>query len=277
MQLETIWQYPVKTMIGGTVVSAELDEIGIVGDRTWAVRDEEAGVIANTRKLGKLMQLSAAYAGGGAVTITLPGGSRVSSDDPSVDEVLSAELGRRVTLWQRPGAEQLDFFRRAPFTGDDIMVELRDIFAREEHEPLPDFSKFPEVSMEFETPPGTLYDCYPLMIMSTSALRSMAAAVPDSVIDVRRFRPSLVIDTGDAEGHPEFAWSGQRFSLGSTVLEVINDCPRCAAITREITPEVPADRAILRHVVKDLGQAVGVYARVLQPGTINVGDELAPL
>lgn len=131
--------------------------------------------------------------------------------------------------------------------------------------------------MEFETPPGTLYDCYPLMIMSTSALRSMAAAVPDSVIDVRRFRPSLVIDTGDAEGHPEFAWSGQRFSLGSTVLEVINDCPRCAAITREITPEVPADRAILRHVVKDLGQAVGVYARVLQPGTINVGDELAPL
>ncbi|MEQ1699671.1 MAG: MOSC domain-containing protein [Ilumatobacteraceae bacterium] len=277
MQLESIWQYPVKTMIGGTVASAMLDEIGIVGDRTWAVRDEEAGVIANTRKLGKLMQLASAYAGGGSVTITLPGGARVSSDDPSVDEVLSAELGRRVTLWQRPDAEQLDFFRRAPFTGDDIMAELRDIFAREEEEPLPDFSKFPEASMEFETPPGTLYDCYPLMIMSTSALRSMATAVPDSVIDVRRFRPSLVIDTGDADGHPEFAWSGQRFSLGTAVVEVINDCPRCAAITREVTPDVPADRAILRHVVKDLGQAVGVYARVLQPGTITVGDRLTPL
>ena len=50
MQLESIWQYPVKTMIGGLVLSAELDEIGIVGDRTWAVRDEEAGAIANTRK-----------------------------------------------------------------------------------------------------------------------------------------------------------------------------------------------------------------------------------
>lgn len=277
MQLESIWQYPVKTMIGGLVPSAELDEIGIVGDRTWAVRDEEAGAIANTRKLGALMRLSSAYGDGSSVTITLPNGSRVSSDDPSVDEVLSAELGRRVTLWQRPGAEQLDFFRRAPFAGDDIMAELRDIFAREEEEPLPDFSKFPEVSMEFETPPGTLYDCYPLMIMSTSALRSMAAAVPDSVIDVRRFRPSLVIDTGDADGHPEFAWSGQRFSLGSAVIEVINDCPRCAAITREITPEIPTDRAILRHVVKDLGQAVGVYARVLQPGTVTVGDELTPL
>ena len=276
MQLDSIWQYPVKTMIGGQVPAAELDEIGIVGDRTWAVRDEQAGVIANTRKLGQLMQLAAVYSDGG-VTITLPNGTRVSSADPAVDDVLSAELGRSVSLWQRPSANEVDFFRRAPFTGDDIMAELRDIFAREEAEPLPDFSKFPEASLEFETPPGTLYDCYPLMIMTTSALRSMAAAVPDSVIDVRRFRPSLVVDTGDADGHPEFEWSGQRFSLGSAVIEVINDCPRCAAITREITPDVPADRAILRHVVKDLGQAVGVYARVLQPGAISVGDELRPI
>ena len=277
MQLDSIWQYPVKTMIGGTVASASLDEIGIVGDRTWAVRDEEAGAIANTRKLGALMRFAAEYTGDGSVTITLPGGSRVSSDDPSVDEVLSAELSRRVTLWRRPGADQLAFFRRAEFTGDDLMAELRDIFAREEDEPLPDFAKFPEVSMEYETPPGTLYDCYPLMIMSTSALQSMAAAVPGSVIDVRRFRPSLVIDSGDAVGHPEFEWSGRQFTLGSAIIDVINDCPRCAAITREVTPDVPADRAILRHVVKDLGQAVGVYARVLQPGTVSVGDELTPL
>jgi len=277
MQLGSIWQYPVKTMIGGQVNSAQLDEIGIVGDRTWAVRDEEAGVIANTRKLGHLMQLAASYGAGGSVTITLPSGTRVSSSDPAVNDVLSAELGRTVSLWQRPSAEQVDFFRRAPFAGDDIMVELREIFAREETEPLPDFSKFPETSIEFETPPGTLYDCYPLMIMTTSALRSMAVAVPHSVIDVRRFRPSLVVNTGDIDGHPEFEWSGRRFSLGSAVIEVINDCPRCAAVTREITPGVPADRAILRHVVKDLGQAVGVYARVLQPGTISVGDELRPL
>ena len=50
MKLDTIWQYPVKSMIGGTVESAVLDEVGIVGDRTWAVRDEDAGVIANTRQ-----------------------------------------------------------------------------------------------------------------------------------------------------------------------------------------------------------------------------------
>ena len=277
MQLESIWQYPVKTMIGATVIRAELDEIGIVGDRTWTVRDEVAGTIANARKMGGLLRFAAQYGDAGSVTITLPSGGKVSSSDPSVDEVLSAELGRAVTLWRRPPSGDLSFFRRAAFTGDDIMLELREIFARDDEEPLPDFGKFPAISMEYETPPGALYDCYPLMIMSTSALRAIAAAVPESVVDVRRFRPSLVIDSGAAEGHPEFDWSGRRFELGSSIIEVINDCPRCAAITREIAPDVPADRAILRHVVKDLGQAVGVYARVVQPGSVTVGDELRAL
>ena len=34
---------------------------------------------------------------------------------------------------QRPSAEQVDFFRRAPFTGEDIMVELREIFVTHYH------------------------------------------------------------------------------------------------------------------------------------------------
>ena len=277
MQLDTIWRYPVKSMIGGVVESAAVGVDGIVGDRLWAVRDDELGVIGNTRKMGALMQLAAVAEPDGSVTITLPDGSTTSSRSSDAGAVLSAHLGRPVSLWARPAADQLDFYRRAPFTGDDPMAELRSIFAREDDEPLPDFGKFPEVSMEFETPPGALYDCYPLMLMSTSALRSLTAAVPSSVIDVRRFRPSLVVDTGDQPGHPEFDWAGRRFAIGTAVVEVLNDCPRCAAITKQISPDVPADRSILRHVVKDLGQAVGVYATVVQPGVVTVGDELRPL
>jgi uncharacterized protein YcbX len=127
---------------------------------------------------------------------------------------------------------------------------------------------------EFQSPPGTFYDCYPILVMSTSSLRSLAEALPDSAVDVRRFRPTFVVDTGDASGHPEFEWTGRRFSIGSAVIEVINDCPRCAAITKQVTPEIPQDRAILRHVVKEMGQAVGVYAKVVQPGIITQGDEV---
>lgn len=277
MHLDSIWQYPVKSMIGDVVPSAVLAPDGIVGDRTWAVRDDQSGNIGNTRKMGGLMQLAAAYAPGGGVTITLPDGSTVSSDAPDAGAVLSAHLGQPVSLCARPPADDLDFYRRAPFGDGDPMVELRTIFAREDDEPLPDFGKFPPVVMEYETPPGALYDCYPLLLMTTSALRALAEAVPQSVIDVRRFRPSLVIDSGDLPGHPELGWAGQRFALGGAVVEVLNDCPRCAAITRQVTPAIPADRAILRHVVKDLGQAVGVYATVVQPGPVAVGDELRPI
>ena len=41
MSLESIWVYPVKSMTGGTVPTAELNELGIAGDRHWAVRSLE--------------------------------------------------------------------------------------------------------------------------------------------------------------------------------------------------------------------------------------------
>jgi uncharacterized protein YcbX len=43
MRLHQIWIYPVKSMVGGTVDAADLDDLGLVGDRIWAVRDLERG------------------------------------------------------------------------------------------------------------------------------------------------------------------------------------------------------------------------------------------
>ena len=59
MHIAQIWQYPVKSMIGGTVDRAELVDTGMVGDRTWAVRDEVRGGIRGAKKIGALMQLAA--------------------------------------------------------------------------------------------------------------------------------------------------------------------------------------------------------------------------
>jgi uncharacterized protein YcbX len=91
---------------------------------------------------------------------------------------------------------------------------------------------------------------------------------------VRRFRPSFVIDTGDEPGHPELGWSGRTLLIGDTAVHVGAPCPRCVMVTREVTPDLPADRGILRHIVRDLDQNVGAYATVVEPGTIAVGDEV---
>ena len=278
MHVSQIWIHPVKSMVGGTVESAALDDLGVVGDRIWAVRDLDSGGIRGAKKIGGLMRLAARRVDSTArrvddvVEIEFPDGRRVTTDAPDVDAILTEELGRRVSLQHLRPADDLDHYRRGRPDSDDVMAELRSIFGRDDDEPLPDLGQFPPVIMEFESPPGTYYDCWPLMIMSTSALRSLAAAVPDSVVDVRRFRPNFVIDTGDESGHPEFDWTGRRMSIGSAEIEFIGPCPRCVMVTRAVGTDLPEDRAVLRHIVRDLDQNVGTYARITRPGSFSVGD-----
>jgi uncharacterized protein YcbX len=177
-----------------------------------------------------------------------------------------------VTLEALRPPGDLDHYRRGRPDHDDIMDELRSVFGRTEDEPLPDFSVFPEAVFEYESPPGTYYDAFPLMLLTTSALRSLRDALPGSRVDVRRFRPSIVVDTGGEPGHPEVGWMGRRLAIGDAEVEVTTGCPRCVMVTREIDGETPQDRSILRHIVKDLGQNVGVYATVTIPGRIRTGD-----
>jgi hypothetical protein len=190
---------------------------------------------------------------------------------------VSQAIDHEVTLEALRPADDLEHYRRGQPYHDDIMVELRSIFGRTEDEPLPDLSAFPPVIFEYESPPGTYYDVYPLLLVTTSALRSLREALPDSAIDVRRFRPSIVVDTGDAPGHPEFDWVGRRFTVGDAVVEVKDGCPRCVMVTREIDEATPQDRTILRHIVKDLGQNVGVYGEVVSPGRARTGDAVTPV
>jgi len=261
-------------MVGVSVESVNLSPLGIVGDRHWAIRDNERGGIRGAKKIGGLMQFSARPIGDGSehVVITFPDGTEVLSTAPNVSQLLSASLQHSVTLESLPTDGSLEHFRRGPADSADMMEELRGMFGREAEEPLPDFSAFPPEVAEFESPPGTHHDCWPLLVMTTSALQALNDAVPESQIDVLRFRPSIVIHTENETGHVEFSWKGTTASLGSAVIEFLDPCPRCIMITRKINDELPEDRAILRHVVRDLNQAVGVYARIVTPGHVALGD-----
>jgi hypothetical protein len=117
-------------------------------------------------------------------------------------------------------------------------------------------------------------DAYPLLVLSTSALRSLEDALPESAVDVRRFRPNLVIDTGGRRGHPELEWAGMRARIGTATIELATPCPRCVMVTHAIDGDLPADRSILRHIVGDLDQNVGMYATVVEPGTVSLADSV---
>lgn len=275
MRVDQIWSYPVKSINGGRLEAAELDENGIVGDRMWALRDEQRGAIASARRLSQISRLRAAVRADGVTEIALPDGTCVATDARDVDARLSTAIGHPVSMWSKQPATDLDFYRRGPPDDPDVLADLRAIFGRLEDEPLPDLSVFPASIFEFEYPPGNFFDVYPLMLMTTTAVRSLQRALPESAVDERRFRPSLVIDCGpEAVGHPEFEWTGRRLRIGSTEIQIGARCPRCVAVTREFADDLPADRNVLRHIVRDLDQNVGVYATVITGGSIAVDDSV---
>ena len=140
---------------------------------------------------------------------------------------------------------------------------------------MPDLSQFPPELFEFESPPGTYFDAYPLLLMSETSLGSMTARQPASAFDTRRFRPNILIDMGDTgEGEfPEMAWVGRELKVGDCRLQVTLDCPRCVMVTHPFD-DLPKDPAIMRALVKANVGHLGVYATVVDAGTVNLGDTI---
>lgn len=273
-----IRRYPVKSMAGEVLREGTIGARGLVGDRAWAVRDEVRGGIRGAKKIPALMQLQARYVsppplrGSGAAEIRLPDGSTVSTSDPDVAERLTKALDHAVTLWPLLPPEAVEHYRRGAPTHADMGTELREIFAREPGEPLPDLSVFPPEILQYESPPGTYFDAFPLLVMTTTSLRSLEKRHPASRFDTRRFRPNLLLEGWeDGSPFPEHGFGAGRLRVGEVVLRLETTCPRCVMTTHGFD-DLPRDPRVMRALVKESGGVLGVYASVEQGGTVRSGD-----
>jgi hypothetical protein len=275
-----IWRYPVKSMAGERLERASVEIEGVRGDRGWAVRDEVRGGIRGAKKIADLMRCAARYReepGADPLTLPvpelrLPDGELLRADAPRANEMLSAAVGTQVTLWPRMPASDLDHYRRGAPDQADVETELRAIFGREKDEPLPDLSVFPPELFQYESPPGTYFDVAPMLLLTTATLRRLQELAPASRVDVRRFRPNLLIDCdGGDDGFPELGWRGRRLRVGGVTLHVTVACPRCVMITHPFD-DLPKDTGLMRTVVREANQCVGVYARVETAGVVSNGD-----
>jgi uncharacterized protein YcbX len=282
-QIKEIRRYPVKSMGGELLDDVELALGGLPGDRAWAVRDEVRGGIRGAKKIPALMELQARYVkapptqGSGPAEIQFPDGSSIETSDASVNDRVTKAIDYSVTLWPLLPADALDHYRRGAPVHEDIEQELRAMFGRAPDEPLPDLSVFPPELMEFESPPGTYFDAFPLLLLTETALRTMQAAAPDSNFDVRRFRPNFVItDSGSSTPFPEKEWCGRRLGIGEAIIEVTVECPRCVMTTHGFE-DLPKDPTIMRTLVRESGGILGAYAKVEKPGRVGVGDRIEVL
>lgn len=119
------------------------------------------------------------------------------------------------------------------------------------------------------------HDAAPLHLLTTSSLRWLESSLPASRIDVRRFRPNVLLETAGA-ALVEDAWVGRRFALGTAVIRVVERTERCV-MTTNAQSELPKDPEVLRAVTELNDTCLGIYASVETGGLVRVGDALRAL
>jgi uncharacterized protein len=271
-------RYPVKSMLGEDLNAGDVTFSGLDHDRCLAVVSRRTGKIASAkypRLWRDLLTLSAAAdqpaAGNGAadgVRITLPDGAILRSTDADVDAVLSALLSEPVALTATPppGAS-LDRAVPEAVLRDGVTAEV------------------PAEVLEIGAgaPPGTFVDFAALHLITTATLDRIAGLSPRGVADPERYRPNVVIRTA-AAGFPENDWLDRYLAVGQDlILRVIARTPRCAIPTLAHGP-LPRDADALRVLARhnrlapvagaDPEPCAGVYAEVLNPGRISLGDSV---
>ena len=99
------------------------------------------------------------------------------------------------------------------------------------------------------------------------------------VVDGRRFRMTFTVSGADE--HAEDAWLGRRVRIGDAVVAPQGNIGRCAITTQDPDTGVPT-LDTLKTIARYRGELVttepppfGVHARVLVPGRVSVGDEVA--
>jgi uncharacterized protein len=252
--------------MGEELNASEVTERGLIGDRHFALRDRETGKVVgakNPRKWGNFFDFRAAFveppqAGSRMppVRITLPDGTIATSAEDDLEETLSRALGREVT------------FEEAQARAEGARAE--------EYWPDMEGLDYRDTVTDFELPEGTFFDLAVVHLLTTATLERLRALYPAGRMEVRRFRPNIVVATGPEEqGFVENDWVGRTVSIGDEVrLRVSGPCPRCVMITLP-QGDLPKDSGILRTAAQSNHANVGVYADVVKGGTVRRGDHVA--
>lgn len=230
--VKAIYRYPVKSMRGECLTSANLRWTGIDGDRQYAflrASDRSRFPWLTGRQLPELVAYSARYA---------------EPDDPRHSAVRIAIGDTEHDIWDAQLLERL--IRDA---GEEIRL--------------------------LQVGRGA-FDVMPVSVLSTATLALVDARCPQPV-DVRRFRANILIATADGQTARETNWIGATLVFGDgpepVKLRVNVPIDRCVMIT--IDPETGMrDPAILRRVVEDFGNEIGVRCATETPGTIAIGDRV---
>lgn len=258
----SLWRYPVKSMMGEELKETKVTERGLLGDRAYALIDSSDGKAAtakNPRKWPRLFYFRARSiepvsraTNSFPVRITLPDGTTTDSDQSDLNQILSEALNRDVTLC----AAQHGSVDAEEYWPDMEGLDYRDTVT------------------DFTLPKGTFFDCAMVHLVTSATLDRLHEHYPGGRFEVQRFRPNIVVETGNEKGFSENGWISHTLAIGDDVrLNITGPCGRCV-MTTLAQGDLPRDSGILRTAVQQNQGHVGVYASVVKGGAIRHGDQV---
>lgn len=270
MHLTGLSIYPVKSLGGFSVPVAEVDDLGLVGDRRFMLVDE-TGKFLTQRVLPRMALIRTALS---ADSLTLSAASAGSCSVPrraSLDP--RPALVRTVSIWKSEGLLAEDCgdapaaWLSAALATKCRLVRIGEKFLRPVTKPA--------------ARPGdrvTFADAAPLLIISEATLADLndrIVAQGEDAVPMNRFRPNLVV-----AGCPAFAedtWA--RFRIGSVVFRAGGPCVRCAVptIDQETAERGPEPIRTLATYRRDAADSTNVnFGQNLinesKSGALRVGD-----
>jgi len=254
MHLNGLFLHPVKSLRACPVASADVDALGLVGDRRFMVVDE-AGRLLTQRTLPRMALVATALT---ADTLILAAGAAGSVVIPRAPDP-RAPL-RTVSVWKSEGLQAEDCGDApAAWLGEYLGVKCRLVRIG---------GKFlrPVLSTR-ETRPDDIVsfaDGFPFLVISESSLADLndrLAAQGEPTLPMNRFRPNLVVT-----GCPAFAedtWT--RLRVGGVVFRAGGPCSRCVMTT---TDQQTAERG------KEPLRTLATYRRDAASAEVNFGQNL---
>lgn len=279
--VKELWRYPVKSMEGELLDKAQIEKLGLMGDRCWAIRDEIENQTSSVRRLPKLLQCTARYQHEPIigqvgsliphVKITLPDGTTLHSNDDNTNDILSDFLKMNVSIRPLQPRSNWRFYRLKTIDGEEALKKQFNT-----KEALPSMAsvswmKMLELSI-FSTPLGRYYDAYPLHIVSSNSIEKLKSLEPEGDFQSKRFRPNIFIQCSKTNPNlDEFDWVGGKLHIGDTIIKCESRTVRCL-MPAQPQPRLKKDSKVLRTLEKHTGRHLGLNATVLKAGTVSHGD-----
>lgn len=251
--IEELWVYPVKSCAGVRLPEAELSDTGLTYDRAWMVVDEQ-GEFVTQRELPRMALIQPAFRMG-QLQLKAPG---MLALHLALD---AAEKPARVRVWDDE-VEAYDM-------GDVAAQWFTDFLAPDAPAGLQRLrlARFDPAVMRRCDPAWTgereshtqFADGFGLLVASQASLDELnqrLRAAGHAPVDMRRFRPNIVL--GGLAAHDEDRCGPLRIATdqGEVVIEPVKPCARCPI------PDIDPDTAQRSYPVGDTLQTYRQDARV---------------